>query len=141
MELKDIITLIETIEKGSLSRFEYVQKDFKLLLEKQGQINTVAVNQEISQTAVVGTQIETTEKEEGSAIKSPLVGTYYSKASPESEPFVQVGDRVKKGDTVCIVEAMKLFNEVQSDFDGVVKKILLEDGEVVSFDQPLFVLE
>jgi len=77
----------------------------------------------------------------GKVIKSPFVGTFYRSASPGSDPFVSIGKRVSKGDTLCIVEAMKLMNEIEADFDGVIKEILVANEEPVEFDQALFVLE
>lgn len=77
----------------------------------------------------------------GNVVKSPLVGIFYSAASPEEEPFVKVGDTVKKGQVLGIVEAMKLMNEIESDFDGVVKQILIENEQMVEFGQPMFVIE
>ena len=77
---------------------------------------------------------------EGQIIKSPMVGTFYRAASPESEPFVEVGSTVKAGDTLCIVEAMKLLNEIESDCAGTVKAILIENGQPVEFGEPLFVI-
>ena len=74
-------------------------------------------------------------------IKSPMVGTFYSKSSPEAEPFVKVGDKVKKGQVVCIVEAMKLMNEIESDYSGRIKEILVKDGEAVDYGKELFVIE
>lgn len=74
-------------------------------------------------------------------VKSPIVGTFYRAPSPDSDPFVEVGDRVKKGQTLCIVEAMKLMNEIEADADGVIDKILLEDSEPVEFDQTLFLIK
>ena len=74
-------------------------------------------------------------------MKSPFVGTFYRAPSPEADNFVDVGSRVKKGDTLCIVEAMKLMNEIESEFDGVIKEILVDNETPVEFDQPLFVFE
>ncbi|MCL4143718.1 UNVERIFIED_CONTAM: hypothetical protein GTU68_053667 [Idotea baltica] len=74
-------------------------------------------------------------------VKSPIVGTFYTKPSPDADVFVKVGDRVKKGDKLCIVEAMKLMNEIESTADGVIEKILLEDGEVVEFEEALFLIK
>jgi acetyl-CoA carboxylase biotin carboxyl carrier protein len=78
---------------------------------------------------------------EGHLIKSPMVGTFYRSATPGSQPFVEVGDRVEEGGTLCIIEAMKLMNEIESDKAGVVKSILTENGQPVEFGQPLFVIE
>ncbi|MBR1739877.1 MAG: acetyl-CoA carboxylase biotin carboxyl carrier protein [Ruminococcus sp.] len=78
---------------------------------------------------------------EGKLVKAPIVGTFYAAPAPDSEPFVSVGDKVKKGDTIFIIESMKVMSEVQSEFDGVVTKILVNNGEPVEFDQTLMVLE
>ena len=78
---------------------------------------------------------------EGNVVKSPMVGTFYSKPSPTAEPFVKVGSKVKKGDTLCIIEAMKLMNEIESEFDGEVTEILLKDGDTVDYGKPLFVIK
>jgi acetyl-CoA carboxylase biotin carboxyl carrier protein len=77
----------------------------------------------------------------GHQVKSPMVGTFYRSATPGSKPFVEVGDRVEEGGTLCIIEAMKLMNEIESDKAGVVKAILTENGQPVEFGQPLFVIE
>jgi acetyl-CoA carboxylase biotin carboxyl carrier protein len=77
----------------------------------------------------------------GRVIKSPFVGTFYRAPSPGADTFVEVGKRVKKGETLCIVEAMKLMNEIESEFDGVIKEILVENEQAVEFDQPLFIVE
>ena len=74
-------------------------------------------------------------------LRSPFVGTFYRSPSPENDVFVDIGSRVKKGDTLCIIEAMKLMNEIEAEFDGVIKEILVENQSPVEFDQPLFVLE
>ncbi len=74
-------------------------------------------------------------------IKSPIVGTFYRSPSPDSDPFVQVGDKVKPGQTICIVEAMKLMNEIEAEFAGIIEKILLDNSEPVEFDQPMFLIK
>ena len=80
------------------------------------------------------------QKPAGKSIKAPLVGTFYAAPSPDQPPFVQVGDTVKKGDVVLIIESMKLMNEVTSDVDGVVQEILVKNGDAVEYDQPLMIL-
>lgn len=77
----------------------------------------------------------------GNIVKSPIVGTFYAAPSPDKPPFVKVGDTVKKGDVIMIIESMKLMNEIQSDFDGVVEQILVTDGQAVEFDQPIMVIK
>ena len=79
-------------------------------------------------------------QEEGYVVKAPMVGTFYRAPSPNSPPFVEVGKQVSEGDTLCIIEAMKLLNEIETDVSGVVKKVLVENGEPVEFGQPLFVI-
>lgn len=80
-------------------------------------------------------------KVEGNVVKSPMVGTFYSKSSPTAEPFVKIGSKVKKGDTLCIIEAMKLMNEIESEFDGEIIDILVNDEDMVEYGQPLFIIK
>ena len=84
---------------------------------------------------------ETPKEEKRNTVNSPMVGTFYASASPESKPFVTVGQSVKKGDTLCILEAMKMMNQVQAESDGKIIEILVDNAEPVEFDQPLFVIE
>jgi len=79
--------------------------------------------------------------EEGNVVKSPMVGTFYLKPSPDSKPYVEVGQKVKKGDVLCIIEAMKLMNEIESEFDGEITEILVKDAEPVEYGKPLFVIK
>lgn len=79
--------------------------------------------------------------EKGNIVKSPMVGTFYLKPSPTSDPYVEVGQKVKKGDVLCIIEAMKLMNEIESEFDGEVKEILVKDEEAVEYGKPLFIIK
>jgi len=78
---------------------------------------------------------------EGEVVRSPMVGTFYSSSSPEADPFVKVGSSVSSGDTLCLVEAMKMFNQIEAEFSGKVMAVLVEDGQPVEFDQPLFVIK
>ena len=94
------------------------------------------------QTAPAQTTEENVPREtEGNVVKSPIVGTFYQAPSPDKPPFVKVGDKVKKGDVIMIIESMKLMNEVQSDFDGVVTKILVSDGQPVEFEHPIMIIK
>ena len=81
------------------------------------------------------------EAPKGREVKSPMVGTFYARSSPRAQPFVSVGSKVKKGDVICIIEAMKLMNEIEADCDGEISAILVENGEMVEFDQPMFVIK
>lgn len=83
-------------------------------------------------------KVEQKEEEEYKIVKSPMVGTFYSKSSPDAKPYVEVGSKVKKGDILCIVEAMKLMNEIESEYDGEVVEICVNDGEMVDYGKPLF---
>ena len=86
--------------------------------------------------------VENKESEvKGITVKSPMVGTFYSKSSPSSEPFVKIGSKVKKGDTLCIIEAMKLMNEIESEYDGEIIEILVKDEEMVDYGKPLFIIK
>ena len=86
-------------------------------------------------------EVKTENKIDGNIVKSPMVGTFYSKSSPTVEPFVKIGSKVKKGDTLCIIEAMKLMNEIESDVSGKIVEVLVNDGEPVEYGMPLFVVE
>lgn len=88
-----------------------------------------------------GNAVPQAEPPEGDVIRAPIVGTFYRSPSPDSDPFVHVGDRVQPGDVLCIIEAMKLMNEIECETSGVVRKILVENAEPVEYDQPLFVIE
>jgi len=136
MDIEKINCIIDKLNGGNISKFEYQDKDFKILIEK----NVLQKETVIEKDTCVSENKEN-KTDAANTLKSPIVGTFYSKASPESTPFVNVGDVVKKGDTVCIIEAMKLFNEVASECDGVVKEIFLNDGDIVSFEQPIMIIE
>ena len=86
-------------------------------------------------------EVKKEETIEYKVVKSPMVGTFYSKSSPNAKPYVEVGSKVKKGDILCIVEAMKLMNEIESEFDGEIAEICVEDGEMVDYGKPLFKLK
>lgn len=90
---------------------------------------------------VVGEEAQTSGGVSGNAVKSPIVGTFYAAPSPDKPPFVKVGDSVKKGDVIMIIESMKLMNEIKSEFDGTVKEILVSDGQAVEYDQPIMIIE
>jgi len=98
---------------------------------------TVPVVQENTEKSLAVTKNEPT----GNIVKSPMVGTFYLKPSPTSEPYVEIGKKVKKGETLCIIEAMKLMNEIESEYEGTLKEILVKDGEPVEYGKPLFVIE
>ncbi len=139
MDFEQIIKLIEKVSASNLSSFQYESEGLKLSLESGKVIqNTVAVpvNTVPSDKAleVSGEEMEP----EGNLVKSPLVGTFYAAPSEDSEPFASVGDKVKKGQVLAIVEAMKLMNDIESDFDGMITEVYVKNGETVEYGQPLF---
>ena len=92
-------------------------------------------------TPTASAEAEDIVQDAGHALTSPMVGTFYRSSSPEADPYVEVGSSVKKGDTLCIIEAMKLLNEIEADRDGIVKKIMVENAQPVEFGEPLFIIE
>ena len=137
MEYKDIKNLIDDMGKSKLSEMEIEFPDgTKISLKKQEE-NTKMVS--IMEPASQEQEIKQTANEiEGNIVKSPMVGTFYSKPSPTAESFVKVGSKVKKGDKLCIIEAMKLMNEIESEFDGEIVEIYVNDEEPVDYGKPLF---
>ena len=101
---------------------------------------TPAVQNQVP-TPTASADTEVVAQETGHALTSPMVGTFYRSSSPEADPYVDVGSSVKKGDTLCIIEAMKLLNEIEADRDGIVKKIMVENAQPVEFGEPLFIIE
>ena len=152
MEYDKIKQLMEDMGKSKLDSLEIEFPDgTKICMTKNGKKqNAVNVNNgsvieasapmtvPVVQNNVENSLVVTEKEPTGNVVKSPMVGTFYSKPSPDAEPFVEVGQVVKKGQTLCIIEAMKLMNEIESEFDGVVKKILVKDGETVEYGKPLF---
>ncbi|MDE6091704.1 MAG: acetyl-CoA carboxylase biotin carboxyl carrier protein [Ruminococcus sp.] len=101
----------------------------------------VGVSAPVAQQNNVSTPADEKSENSGNIVKSPIVGTFYAAPSPDKPAFVKVGDKVKKGDVIMIIESMKLMNEIQSDFDGVVEKILVSDGQAVEYDQPVMIIK
>lgn len=141
MNIDNLDKLIERMEKASLSELSYKDGDVDIKLKKEApqEVMEVPAKQatNISNQQNAATP-ENEVKEEGQLIKAPMVGTFYKAPSPESEPFISVGDNVSNDSVVCILEAMKLFNEIQAETTGEVVEILVEDGDMVEYDQPLF---
>lgn len=139
MELENIVTLIKAVSESSVTGFKYEHDGVKLNIQKDT-VKTVVAKEENQNTQTVVTVQAQPEKSEakGNFIKSPLVGRFYVAPAEDADPFVAVGDKVKKGQTVAIVEAMKLMNDIESEFDGTVAEVLVENGETVEYGQPLF---
>lgn len=151
MEFENLLTLIKTVSDSELTDFDYEENGTRIRLKKKKE--TVVVSGTSSNVPVMGLEnIQTVEnaavntantqadnsEPEGMIVKSPLVGTFYAAPAEDADPFVSVGDQVKKGQTLAIVEAMKLMNEIESDFDGKVAEIYVENGQAVEYGQPLF---
>lgn len=135
MEFENLITLIKTVSDSSVTDFQYEQDGVKLRMKKKAAAQVVH-NMAVSAVETVVTE-QSDKEPEGNLIKSPLVGRFYVAPAEDAEPFVTVGDSVKKGQTVAIVEAMKLMNDIESDFDGVVAEVLVQNGDTVEYGQPL----
>ena len=148
MEFEKMIELIKTVSDSNLTQFQIEEDGFKLSMKTDKQSKVVVQKQEsipkeiqsVAMDEIKPAEQKEIKKAEGNVVKSPLVGTFYSASSPDSAQFVKVGDTVKKGQVLGIVEAMKLMNEIESEFDGVVKEIQIENEQVVEYGQPLFVI-
>lgn len=160
MDIRDIQNLIKFVSKAEVSEVKYKTKDFEITIKTPLGGNEVsyipqpAVYQSAPQAAPVATSAApvaaapATEKSEPASddskfvtIKSPMIGTFYRKPSPDKDVFVNVGDEVSSGKVVCVIEAMKLFNQIESEVSGKIVKILVDDATPVEYDQPLFLVD
>ena len=137
MEIEHILKLIDTVSDSSLTAFSMEEGNFKISMKKEKEQMTVSIPEKQQLETVYVEEVKK-EAPKGNIVTSPLVGTFYSAASPESDDFVKTGDKVSKGQTLGIVEAMKLMNEIESEFEGTVEEILVENGQMVEYGQPLF---
>ena len=152
MDLRKLKTLIDLVEASDISELELTEGEEKVKISRQNNkalslapVNYVQqpiqppVNQQPqAQTEEPLGKVDTTTIDNKDVITSPMVGTFYRAASPDSAPFIDIGSTVKKGETLCIIEAMKILNEIESDKEGTISKILIENGQPVEFGQPLF---
>lgn len=146
MEYEQIKQLMEDMGNSKLSSIDIEFPDgIKIKMEKkeEQQVKVVSNNIEVSDCSSIKKLDEKEEssneqKDEGIIVTSPMVGTFYMKSSPESEPYVEIGSIVKKGSVLCIIEAMKLMNEIESEYDGKIAEIFVKDGEAVEYGKPLF---
>lgn len=141
MEYEKIKQLIDDMGNSKLTDIDITFPDgTKISMKKEAKQETIIVNQEVKEinTNNHPIHIETRKELEGNIIKSPMVGTFYIKPSPSANPYVEVGKDIQKGDTVCIIEAMKLMNEIESEFSGKVLEVLVKDGDTVEYGTPLF---
>ena len=153
MDYQQILELVKEVSKAGLTNFEYTEGNIRIAMscpQPEEKIVVPASNLVLQEAAGAGANtVETAvsaqqepeqivEEKGGNVVKSPLVGTFYAAPSEDAQPFVKVGDTVKKGQTLAIVEALKLMNEIESEFDGVVTEILVENEDNVEYGQPLF---
>ncbi len=141
MEYEKIKQLIDDIGNSKLTSLEIEFPDGTKINAKKENKNTVVSNvqeEKYEQIVEVKPEVEDNYKEEGNIVTSPMVGTFYIKPSPNASPYVEIGSKVKRGDVLCIIEAMKLMNEIESEYDGEITEILVKDGEPVEYGKPLF---
>ncbi len=149
MDLRKLKKLIDLVEESGITELEVTEGEERVRIAKQPGavaqqsyvIPAAAPVAAVAASAAPAAASEAkSELPEGQVVKSPMVGTFYRSASPDSSPFVEVGSAIKSGETLCIVEAMKLLNEIESDCSGTVKAILVENGQPVEYGEPLFII-
>jgi len=154
MDIRKVKKLIELLEESNISEIEICEGEESVRISRgsnttqmmapmaQPQMQPMQAPAQVAPSAPTDSKIEPPEESlSGHAVRSPMVGTFYKAPSPGAKIFVQVGDRVNVGDTLCIIEAMKMMNQIEADKAGVVKAVLVEDGQPVEFDEPLFIIE
>jgi acetyl-CoA carboxylase biotin carboxyl carrier protein len=160
MNLSEIQTLIKFVSKSGVNEVELETKDFKINIKAGASKVEVAqmampMNYQPqampaapvpaatapAQAAPASAQVEAADDDKYVTIKSPMIGTFYRSANPEAPAFINVGDEIKPGDNICIIEAMKLFNEIESEVSGKIIKVLADDATPVEYDQPLFLID
>ena len=158
MKLSEIQELIKFVVKSGATEVTYEIKGFKLTIKAPGKNGGEQQQHFVVQSPVsapvhptpISTEKKSSAKQQETSgaddskyitIKSPMIGTFYRSSSPDKPAFANVGDEIKKGETICIIEAMKLFNEIESEFSGKIVKVLVEDSTPVEYDQPLFLVE
>jgi acetyl-CoA carboxylase biotin carboxyl carrier protein len=149
MDLRKLKKLIDLVQESGIAELEITEGEEKVKIVKGGRAQpevvampaAAAIPAPPAVAAAPAAPAQAAPQVEGHVLKSPMVGTFYRSPSPGAKPFVEVGDTVKTGQTVCIIEAMKLLNEIEADKDGVVKAIMVENGQPVEYGEPLLVIE
>jgi len=149
MDIRKIKKLIELVEESGISELEITEGEESVRIHRGSSASQAPIGYAPQMIAPAPAQVAAASstsaaeapKASGHTLKSPMVGTFYRSSSPEAKAFAEVGQKVRVGDTLCIIEAMKMMNQIESDKDGVVKEVLVENQEAVEFDQPLFVIE
>lgn len=153
MEYNNLLELIKTVSESNISGFQYENGDTRIVIAtgdnslpvQGGESRKIMVATDIQKSetmekepSAVQTSVDTKKEIGGNIVKSPLVGTFYAAPAEDAEAFVQIGDRVKKGQTLAIVEAMKLMNDIESEYEGVIREVFVKNGDMVEYGQPLF---
>jgi acetyl-CoA carboxylase biotin carboxyl carrier protein len=156
MDIKQIQELVKLVNKSNIGELSIEQNDFKITIKQRKQpvqqfVTPIQQHAQVqlqpSSTPATptlntkGTEAQNTKTDNLLTIKSPMIGTFYRQSGPDKPIFINVGDEVEEGQVVCIIEAMKLFNEIESEVSGTIVKVLVEDASPVEFDQPLFLVE
>ena len=150
MDLRKLKTLIDLVSESNISELEITEAEGKVRIVKAGAPGTAMPMMMMAPPAAAGVAAPAVAVaaaapaepvETGHAVKSPMVGTFYRSSSPGSKPLVEVGQTVKEGESICIIEAMKIMNEIEADKSGTITRVLVEDGRAVEFGQALFVIE
>ncbi|MBP6219723.1 acetyl-CoA carboxylase biotin carboxyl carrier protein [uncultured Limnohabitans sp.] len=147
MDLRKLKTLIDLVSDSNVSELEITEAEGKVRIVKSMGVAAPMVMQQAAPVAMMAAPVAAAAPAElpaapaGHPVKSPMVGTFYRSSSPGAAPFIQIGSVVKEGDTLCIIEAMKILNEIESDKAGTVTQILCENGQAVEYGQPLFIVE
>ena len=150
MDIRKVKKLIELLDESGIAEIEITEGEESVRISRYAQAVPVAVSPPaaapapaapVPSTQVSAPQAAAETEEEGYAITAPMVGTFYATSSPGAPPYVQVGDRVNEGDTLCIIEAMKMMNQIEADVSGIVKSIRVQNGEPVEYGQVLFTID
>ena len=149
MDIRKVKKLIELLEESGISEIEIKEGEESVRISRNGPSTTMPQMQYAPAMAapaaaapvVTSAPVDEVAEISGHTVNSPMVGTFYEASSPGSAPFVEVGKSVKEGDTLCIIEAMKMLNQIEADKSGVIKQIIAENGQPVEFGQPLFIIE
>ena len=148
MDLRKLKKLIDLVQESGIAELEITEGEEKVKIVKGGAVSVMTAAPAAAPAPAAAMEAkpaapppaEPTAGQEGHVVKAPMVGTFYRSPSPDAKPFVEVGQSVKEGDTIGIIEAMKLMNEIEADASGVVKAVLVENGQPVEYGQPLFIL-
>jgi acetyl-CoA carboxylase biotin carboxyl carrier protein len=153
MDLRKLKTLIDLVSESNVSELEITEADGKVRIVKQSPTQVVAMPAPVyasapapvpaagAPAAAAPAAAPAAAEVAGTVVKSPMVGTFYRASNPGAKPLADVGAAVKKGQALCIIEAMKIMNEIESEFDGTITKVLAENGQAVEYGQPLFIIE